>query len=82
MPNASLKVGFLLREDKTREDSTFCRIFNIPSRSIPLREATLQNTEVSHVALLVLPAPFERGQPQRTYLDGHDGYASEQNQCL
>lgn len=42
MPKASLKVGFLLRADRTREDSMRWRILSTASRSTPHREATCE----------------------------------------
>lgn len=44
MPNATLKVAFLLKADKTREDSTLWRIFSMLSTSMPLREASWQSS--------------------------------------
>lgn len=43
VPKASLKVGFLLRADRTREDSMRWRILSTASRSTPHREATCDN---------------------------------------
>lgn len=38
-PKANLKVGFLLRDDRTRDASMRCRSLRIPRRSTPQREA-------------------------------------------
>lgn len=46
MPKASLKVGFLLRADRTREDSMRWRILSMASRSTPHREATCEKNNV------------------------------------